>query len=179
MKFHIKEGLKGFIDTWMAVIETPSNFYEKMPTTGGYIEPLKFVVICDLPAAILIGILYGGILSYSFGIMGIIGFILFPALALLLGIIGAFIASILIDIGVTIFAGENKKPFESTFRIVSYSSAVFIVSWVPLLGSLIALYGIYLLIVGIKKVHKTSTKIAIYVIIFTNIVAIPLALVLT
>jgi hypothetical protein len=132
-----------------------------MPKTGGYADPLKFVLICLIPNAVFMGLLYGGILSMVLGPVGAIGLILGPLIIMVTGVIAVFIISILVHIGVIIFAGQNKGDFEATFRIVSYVEAIAVVSWIPFIGSLLALYGIYLAIVGIMKVHKTSAIRAI------------------
>ena len=146
----------GFIDTWKTVIQTPSNFFENMPTSGGYEKPLKFAVICYIPLAILS--ILAGLITFD------VTTILSSPLLLLLGVIAVLIQSFFVHIGVIIFAKENMKEFESTVRVVSYSSAVVLitnsVSWIPVIGTLISipftLYGIYLGVVGIMKVHQTT-----------------------
>jgi hypothetical protein len=143
----------GFIDTWKAVIQTPSNFFENMPTTGGYVEPLKFVLICNIPTAIFSGFIYGSAFSQ---ILGPSSFIIFPPLMLVAAIIGIFVMSLFVHIGVLIFAGEKKSGIEATFRALSYAQAVVVATWIPLLGLIPALYGIYLGVVGIMKVHQTT-----------------------
>jgi hypothetical protein len=34
-----------YIETWKEVILRPSDFYRRMPTTGGYADPLTFAAI--------------------------------------------------------------------------------------------------------------------------------------
>ena len=138
---------------WKAVITTPSNFFENMPKSGGYIDPLKFLLICNIPSALFMGLFQGA----AMGVMaGTAGFLIIPPLILIVTAIGAFIGTAFIHIGVIIFAGKDKSGFESTFRILSYAQAVAVASWIPLIGLIPALYGLYLGILGVYKVHKTT-----------------------
>jgi len=34
-----------YIETWKEIIQTPSDFYRRMPTSGGYADPLTFAAI--------------------------------------------------------------------------------------------------------------------------------------
>jgi hypothetical protein len=143
----------GFVDTWKAVIQTPSNFYENMPKTGGFVDPLKFLLICNVPSAIFMGLFYGAAMGV---ILGPLVFVIMPPLILIATAIGAFIGAAFIHLGVLLFAGKDKSGFESTFRILSYAQAVAVASWIPLVGIIPALYGLYLGVVGIMKVHQTT-----------------------
>jgi hypothetical protein len=52
------------------------------------------------------------------------------------------------------------------------------VSWVPVVGGLVALYGIYLAIVGIREVHQTTTgKAALVVLIPAAVMAVVVLLI--
>ncbi len=143
----------GFIDTWKAVIKTPSNFFEKMSKTGGYVDPLKFLLICNIPSAIFMGLFNGAALA---SILGVATLAIAPLFMLIFTVIATFIGAIFVHIGVLIFAGKDRSGFEATFGILSYAQAVAVVSWIPLIGIIPALYGIYLGVVGIMKVHQTT-----------------------
>ena len=43
-----------YIKTWKEVILTPSDFYRKMPMTGGYADPLIFAIICIIINTLLV-----------------------------------------------------------------------------------------------------------------------------
>src|SRR5665647_1306744 len=49
-----------YIETCKEIIKTPSDFYRKMSTTGGYTDPLTFVAISCLIYGILIVPVYYG-----------------------------------------------------------------------------------------------------------------------
>jgi len=46
--------------------------------------------------------------------------------------------------------------YEGTVRVISYATAVLALSWIPLLGLLASIYGLYLYIVGGMTVHNVS-----------------------
>jgi hypothetical protein len=61
--------------------------------------------------------------------------------------------------------GDGNSGFESTFRVVSYVSVTNLVNWIPLIGGLVALYGLYLAVVGIREMHSTTTGRAALVVL--------------
>lgn len=150
------EPVKKFIDTWKVVIRTPATFFENMPVEGGYKEPLKFVLFCYLFFAIFSPFL----VVYSPGI-----FVLYlPPVTFLSGIIIVLLQSIIVHTGVIIFAGYYKKGFESTLRVISYSSAPLVFLWIPVIGIIFLLYSINLVIKGLMEVHKTTKIRALFAI---------------
>ena len=140
--------VKVFIDLWKQVLSKPSAFFTKMPTSGGYKEPLKFVLVCYIPFAI-----FAPFFDISYLELPAL---LLPPMALLIGLITVFAESIIVHAGVLIFARDNRDGFESTLRVISYAQATAVFVWIPIVGALISLYGIYIGIVGLVKVHKTT-----------------------
>ena len=62
--------------------------------------------------------------------------------------------------------GPRNSGYGATFRVASYTQVTSLVNWVPIIGPLLALYGIYLSIVGIREMHGTTTgKAALVVLI--------------
>ena len=96
------------------------------------------------------------------------------------GIIGLFISGAILYICFKIVGGSGS--YEGTVRILSYTSAVNAVSWIPILGWIVALYAIYLIIVGGTFVHNITTMrsvIAIFIpVIVLTIIAVLLIVVL-
>jgi hypothetical protein len=67
---------------------------------------------------------------------------------------------------VRLVVGQNNSGFASTFGVASYTQVTGLVNWIPIVGPLIALYGLYLSVVGIREVHGTTTgKAALVVLI--------------
>jgi hypothetical protein len=66
---------------------------------------------------------------------------------------------------VRLIVGANNSGFGSTFRVASYTQVTSLVNWIPIVGPLLALYGLYLSIVGIREMHNTTTGKAALVIL--------------
>jgi hypothetical protein len=65
-----------------------------------------------------------------------------------------------------LIVGSRNSGFEATFRVGAYAAVTSLVSWIPFIGGILALYGIYLGIVGIREMHNTTTgKAALVVLI--------------
>jgi hypothetical protein len=60
-------------------------------------------------------------------------------------------------------------------RVLAYSAVTSLVSWVPFIGGILSLYGIYLEIVGIREVHNTTTGKAAVVVLITAVILLFLA----
>ena len=61
--------------------------------------------------------------------------------------------------------GSENSGFRATFRVLAYAAVVNLVSWIPILGLLVGLYGLYLQIVGLREVHETTTGRAVLVLV--------------
>jgi hypothetical protein len=72
--------------------------------------------------------------------------------------------------------GTTNSGFGATFRVASYTSVTSLVTWIPLIGGLLGLYGIYLAVVGIREMHGTTTGKAVVVVLFPVILILVLAL---
>jgi hypothetical protein len=141
--------MDNYVDTLKKVLTNPEGFYSEMPKEGGYQEPLTFAAINFAIFGLLSGIVAvikgagaGSIVTVLVG-------------ALIGGIIGLFIFGIILFIFFKIFGGSGG--YEGTVRILSYSSAVQIFTWIPYIGGIIGLYSIWLNIVGGKHVHNLTT----------------------
>jgi len=45
--------IESYIETWKDVIQNPSDFFRRMPKTGGYADPLTFTAISFIIYALL------------------------------------------------------------------------------------------------------------------------------
>ncbi|MEA1870164.1 MAG: YIP1 family protein [Euryarchaeota archaeon] len=175
-----------FIGTWKKVITTPGDFFKEMPTSGGYEAPLKFAVVNYIIAGIgtaLVTILAFTFLapllpmtSFSFGSAFSFGGALSNIIVTpIIGIIGLFISGAILYICFKIVGGSGS--YEGTVRILSYTSAVNAVSWIPILGWIVALYAIYLGIVGGTFVHNITTLRSVIAILIPAVVAVVLTII--
>ena len=137
--------IKNFVQSFIGVVKTvffkPKDFYQNMPTTGGFPPPLIFLAVCLGISALISNIIWGTVAGFFY-------FLIF-------GLIFSFIgAAILYFIAQQFF--EGKGTYEGTYRVVAYAGAVSLLGWIPVVNFLAALYGFYLQIVGMEKVHKIT-----------------------
>jgi hypothetical protein len=157
--FDPKDFVKSFIDVVKTVFFKPKDFYQSMPTTGGFPSPLIFLAICLGISALISAIIWGTVA----------GFFYFLIFGLIMSFIGA---AILYFIAQQFF--EGKGTYEGTYRVVAYAGVVSLISWlsvIPFLGGLIAflafLYGFYLQFIGMEKVHKITQGQAIVTVLIS------------
>jgi hypothetical protein len=164
--------IKNFVKSFIGVVKTiffkPKDFYQNMPTTGGFPSPLIFLAVCLGISAFISAIIWGTVA----------GFFYFLIFGLILSFIGA---AILYFIAQQFF--EGKGTYEGTYRVVAYAGVVSLISWlavIPVLGGLIAflafLYGFYLQFVGVAKVHQITQGQAVVTVLIAFAVTIILGI---
>lgn len=99
-------------------------------------------------------------------------------MALIGGAISIFLAALIQQILVRLIVGARNSGYGATFRVASYTQVTSLVNWIPIVGPLLALYGIYLAIVGIREVHGTTTGRAALVVLIPFAVAVLVLVVL-
>lgn len=160
----------GYIETWKEVMQRPSDFYREMPKTGGYADPLTFAAISFITYALLTALLaaifgrgmymdgmYGGMYNGMHGGTGDFSFftiLMTVIITPIAGIISIFIEAAILYVIYKVLGGTGS--YEGTVRLVSYATAVLVLSWIPIIGWIVGIYGIYLYIVGGMHVHDVS-----------------------
>ena len=174
VEFRYTDPVQTFIATVQAVVLRPVEFFRGILRRGDLINPLIFAIICYEVSAILGGLLrlVGIGANQGFG-----AFIASIILAPIFTAIGLFIFSGILYLLVMLIVGSRNSGYEATFRVVAYSAVTSLVSWIPFIGWILSLYGIYLAIVGIREMHNTTTgKAALVVLIPAAIVFLILIL---
>jgi hypothetical protein len=174
VEFRYTDPVQTFIATVQAVVLRPVEFFRGILRRGDLINPLIFAIICYEVPAILGGLLrlVGIGANQGFG-----AFIASIILAPIFTAIGLFIFSGILYLLVMLIVGSRNSGYEATFRVVAYSAVTSLVSWIPFIGWILSLYGIYLAIVGIREMHNTTTgKAALVVLIPAAIVFLILIL---
>lgn len=183
----------GYIETWKEIMQSPSNFYREMPKTGGYADPLTFAAISFIIYALLAAFLttlfgrgmymdsmYGGMYDGMYGSVKGLGFfaiLMTVILTPIAGIISLFIEAAILYIIYKILGGTGS--YEGTVRFISYATAVLVLSWIPIIGWIVGIYGIYLYIVGGMYVHDVSmARSAIAVLLPTLLVILLMAIIM-
>ena len=183
--YDLSNPVESFADLVRRVVLQPVGFFAGLPRRGSLLNPLVFALICTEIAAILGGILslagVGGafVTGYGFqvpenqGLGEFIGSVVFAPIG---SAIGVFVVAGIAHLLVRLVVGANNAGFGATFRVAAYTSVTSLVSWIPFVGGLLALYGIYLAVVGIREMHDTTTRNALVVVVLPVIVLVVLAL---
>ena len=183
--YDLSNPVESFADVVRRVVLQPVGFFAGLPRRGSLLNPLVFALICTEIAAIVGGILslagIGGafVTGYGFqvpenqGLGEFIGSVVFAPVG---SAIGVFVVAGIAHLLVRLVVGANNAGFGATFRVAAYTSVTSLVSWIPFVGGLLALYGIYLAVVGIREMHNTTTRNALIVVVLPVIVIVVLAL---
>ena len=164
--------IKGFVEVVRRVVRNPGEFFSSIPRRGDLLAPLLFAMICIEISTILGGLLRlnwwtwatGGFSfegqGYGFG--DLLGSVIAAPIG---GAICLFVLAGMAHLLVMLFVSSENSGFESTFRVVSYVSVTSLLSWIPFIGGLVCLYGLYLAVVGIREMHSTTTGRAALVVL--------------
>jgi len=164
-----------FFGTVKNALFSPDQFFLTMVSSGQK-SPLLFLIVLQIPLGI-IALIFSQIMIEAFlgdwlmnifeaaemdeipefGV-GMTDYLLIPIQI----IIGQYIATIVIHLGVLIFRG--KGGFDHTFNVVAYSSVSDVFLIIPLFGPLMSfVYGFILMFMGLKRVHMMSGTRAFFV----------------
>jgi hypothetical protein len=144
--------------TAISVLTSPSAFFKEMPKTGGFIEPLIFMVIMGVISGLIQTIFSIFSLNIAGGMaMGVASIILFPIVIAISGFIGAAILFVIWKLL------GSKEEYETAYRCGAYISVLMpiitVLGIIPYLGSIIgiALY-VYFLVIASIEVHKIPSQ---------------------
>ena len=176
-------GPESFFDTAKMFITAPEQAWARTRETGDYMRPLLFALIVAWVGAIFNAV-WGSM--FGAGLMKMIppqyqryammgggrGVIVTIVLAPLFIACGLFIGTAIFHVSLMIVGAlkGSRSQFEGTFRAVSYSSIAHIAYVIPFVGGLVALvWRIYLMMVGVQQLHKTTQAKALLGIILPMI----------
>lgn len=163
----------GIIQTFIAVITRPAEYFAAMPRNGGFVQPLIFMVVMGVAAGIVhavLGLL--GLLPGVAGAMALAAIILAPILIVIFGFVGAAILFVIWKIM------GSEQSFETAYRCAAYGSAISpltqLLAIIPYLGAVLGLaWWTLILVVASTRVHKIRQGVAAAVF---GIIAVVLAL---
>jgi hypothetical protein len=187
-EYDLSNPLNSFFDVVRRVVLQPVRFFAGIPRRGPLLNPLIFGLICVEISAILSALLVlagvqedpgfnpnpQNVLPSAFAPTSAIASVILAPIA---GAIGLFIAAAIQQLLVRLIVGPANSGFGATFRVASYTQVTSLVNWITIVGPLLALYGLYLAIVGIRETHGTTTGKAALVILIPFAVALLVALV--
>jgi hypothetical protein len=174
-EFNYTDPVQSFISTVQRVVLQPADFYRGILRRGDFLNPLIFAVICYEVFSLLSGLLsLAGIGQQQ----GFAGFMVSLILAPIFAAIGLFIGAGILHLLVMLIVGSGNSGYEATFRVGAYAAVTSLVSWIPIIGWIASLYGIFLAIVGVREVHTTTTGKAALVVLIPAAVVILIVLIL-
>ena len=155
--------MDGLLQTLKSSLFAPEEFFSKLPVEGGFLTPLLYALIVET---------FGSLVSYAwafsldhslFGAAKLSGFwitllgVFVPMFVFLHVVVSAFVLHISLFL-----ISAARRNFESTFRVVCYSSGPDLVSAVPVVGGAVAVvWQTYLIVIGLREVHGITTARAL------------------
>lgn len=149
----IQEQIRGILPAAREVIVNPGEFYARMPKTGGFLQPLVFMVVLGLASGLLLSVLsLMGLATGSGLITGLAALIFVP---IIVGIFGFIVAAVLFAIWKIM---GSQESYETAYRCMAYTAAIMpittVLNLIPYLGVIIGLVWVtYLLVTASVKVH--------------------------
>lgn len=145
--------LENVLPTAIQVVTDPGGFFESMPREGGYEAPGIFAAVMLVAYGAVLGLISLFHLHFGGFFMALIVMPIFGAIGLLIGAAILFFLS---------RALGGATTFESSFRIVAYSSVLAplsaVATFVPYLPLLVQAYAIYVAILAVIAVHKVPEQ---------------------
>ncbi|MCK5219400.1 YIP1 family protein [bacterium] len=163
------EFFKQYYETAKQIIVKPIDFYRQMPVTGGYKEPLVFILITTMINMIglaLENIIWGSGLTIANLGRGGIMFIAIPVFTVIL----MFLFALLMLLFSKTVGGTGT--YEAMVRVVAYANIVSVVIWIPYVQIPGLIYWLVLMVLGIREIHKFTTGKAI------GVMSIPIGIIL-
>jgi len=159
----------------------PGEAFAVMKTEGDLVGPMLFALIGG-SAGMIVSFLFQIVLQ-SIGVMGSgqnpiakmfgmgIGIPFFIVLVPVMMIVGMFLGSGILHLCLMIVGGA-RKPFETTFRVVCFSSgSTYLLAMIPFCGGMIAgVWNVVLECIGLARAHETDTGKAVMAVLLPIIV---------
>ena len=143
--------------TAMSVVASPSAFFREMPKTGGFVEPLIFMVVMGIISGFLQTVF--SIVGLHFGFMAMTAWaiILFPIYLIIGGFIGAAILFVIWKLM------GSQESYETAYQCGAYISVLMpiitVLGLIPYLGSAIGIVlYVYFLVTASVEVHKIPSQ---------------------
>jgi hypothetical protein len=184
----------GLFKTLSDVLFRPTEFFRKMPVTGGLTDPLLYALIVGmigLMFSYLWQILMKGAMQSMMGMPSGASYFMFEGMGMavlaflspLLLIAGLFVSAGILHVCLMLVKG-SRSGFEGTFRVVSYGYSANVFWAIPFCGGILAgVWAIVLYIIGLREAHETTGGKAAFavflpVIVFCGLLFVALALLL-
>jgi hypothetical protein len=152
--------------TAIKVVTSPAEFFRQMPKTGGFLEPLVFMVVMGAVSGVLGGLFLAlsnvlGLPLYPGSQMGITAIVLMPIMYAVGSAIFGFVTAAILFV-IWKLMGSNES-YETAYRCIAYLSALSpittVLGIIPYLGGAIGLLiGTYYLVTASVQAHGIPSQ---------------------
>jgi hypothetical protein len=144
MEFSSTQLVESFARIGKELVLRPRVFFQNLPQQGSLVNPVVFLVLCVFLSSLCLA----NILSADYR---------FFLLLFFSNVLSAFIVSgLLHGLAAKVFRGSAS--FAATFRIVAYSSITDLAAWIPFVGTIASVYGMYLIFLGLQELHRLQPR---------------------
>jgi len=159
-------GITGaFTGTLILSLTKPKEFFKRVPAFGGFSTPMIYALISGLLGTLFnlawqILLIYWGIIEQDAqSTDSSMGFtIMITVLSPLIIPLGLLVGTSIIQLALMIL-GVQKSNYETTFRVICYSSGAAVLGILPLIGSMIgAFITILLEAMGLRELYDISLR---------------------
>ncbi len=171
----LRRPLASFVAATRGVLLEPSRFFADLREERSYAGPVIYALLCQFLAVLLAGA-YDFARAAATGTLGAISVVgtdgaagallwvlLLLGLAPLYALATLAVGTVAYQGLVLVFVGRGNAGIGATFRVTAYLSAVSLLIWLPILGLLAGLYGVWINAAGLKQFHQTTTTRAVLV----------------
>ncbi len=172
-----------FTGTLILSLTKPKEFFKRVPTTGGFSTPIIYALISGMLGTWLnlawqmLFIYWGIIEPDAQSPDSIMGFnIMITVLSPIIIPLGLLAGTGIIQLALMVL-GVQESNYETTFRVICYSSGAAVLGMLPVIGSMIgAFMTISLEAMGLREVYDISLRRGFAAVIFPIILILMIVL---
>lgn len=145
--------LESFIAVARELIFRPGSFFEQLRPSGSLFGLFTFLVVCLFLRWLFVANTIGANLSLFAAF-----FVSWVASAVLGAMcLHAVLVSPLFNV---------RVPYEATLSVIAYASIVDLVAFIPLINIIANIYGLCLMYIGFKAIHRLPARRAAFAVFF-------------
>jgi len=135
--------LESFIAVARELLFRPARFFQQLRPSGSLVGPFTFLLLCLFLSVLLFANVIGSGLS------------IFAAL-FVSGLVAAVLGSLCLHALLATPLFSTRLPYEATLSVIAYAAIVDLAAWIPLLNFFAKIYGLILMYLGFKAIHRMS-----------------------
>lgn len=142
--------LQSFTHTWQTIVFRPKDFYKDMHNEGEFFSSHIFMLWCASITAVFYWMIIAKFTGGFFGLLGSWTGVIFGAFTTI------FLVSLIFFAVSSIVGG--KGSFSDTFKVMEYTFAPAVFFGIPVINIIASFYQAYLGWIGVKEVHRLSSR---------------------